>query len=319
MSFSGEVKSELTAIKTEKSCCMLSELNALTQGCASMTLHGHGEFSISYATENPSVAKRIFILLKRRLEINSNPRFHKAARFGGRRVYIIQLSPADSRKLTYALHMLRKDESGEVFRGIPRHAMTRKCCQQAFLRGAFLGTGSIVTPEKDYHLEIVCGSDQKAHVIQQVLERNDLSASLMSRRSSSVLYFKRGEDIAELLSLMGAVRARMRYENILAQRSLRENVMRVTNCDHGNLRRLLTASQKQMRAIETIRNSGHFPDLPADLQAIIRLRRQNPEMTLEQLGDLMTPKLGKSGVYHRFRKVIEIAESIEAQQSEDNE
>ena len=113
---------------------------------------------------------------------------------------------------------------------------------------------------------------------------------------------------------MGAVRARMHYENILAQRSLRENVMRVTNCDHGNLHRLLTASQKQMKAIETIRNSGHFPELSPDLQTIIRLRRQNPEMTLEQLGELMNPKLGKSGVYHRFKKVIEIAESIENQQ-----
>ena len=314
MSFSSEVKSELIALKTEKSCCMLSELNALTQGCASMTLHGQGEFSISYVTENPSVAKRIFILLKRRLEINSNPRFHKAPRFGGRRIYIIQLSSSDSRKLTYALHMLRNDENGEVFRGIPRHAMTRKCCQQAFLRGAFLGTGSIVVPEKDYHLEIVCGSEQKANMIQQVLARNDLKASIMKRRSTSVLYFKRGEDIAELLSFMGAVRARMRYENILAQRSLRESVMRVTNCDHGNLHRLLNASQKQLKAIETIRNSGHFTELPPDLQSIMRLRRQNPEMTLEQIGEMLNPKLGKSGGYHRFRKVIEIAESIQNQQ-----
>ena len=100
---------------------MLSELNALTQSCASMTLHGGGRVSIAFTTENVSVAKRIFILLKKRLEINATPHFSKAARFGGRRICTIKLTQADTRKLMLSLHILHESEHGDVFRGLPEN------------------------------------------------------------------------------------------------------------------------------------------------------------------------------------------------------
>ena len=220
MSFSTEVKQELVSLRTEKSCCMLSELNALTQACASMTLHGRGKVSIAYTTENVSVAKRIFILLKKCLEINASPHFAKAARFGGRRVCIIKLSQADTRKLMLSLHMLHESDQGDVFRGIPRRALTRKCCQQSFLRGAFLGEGSVTAPEHDYHLEFVCESDMRAEAISQLLTRCNLDCMIMMRRSSYVVYLKRSAHISTLLGLMGGTRAMMYYENILVQLSL---------------------------------------------------------------------------------------------------
>ena len=158
MSFSTEVKQELVSLRIEKSCCMLSELNALTQSCALMTLHGRGQVSIAFSSENVTVAKRVFILLKKRLEINATPHFNKVERFGGRRVCVIRLSQGDTRKLMLSLHMLHESEQGEVYRGLPRRALTRKCCQHAFLRGAFLGEGSVTAPEHGYHLEFVCNS-----------------------------------------------------------------------------------------------------------------------------------------------------------------
>ena len=106
MSFSTEVKQELVSLRIEKSCCMLSELNALTQSCALMTLHGRGQVSIAFSSENVTVAKRVFILLKKRLEINATPHFNKVERFGGRRVCVIRLSQGDTRKLMLSLHML---------------------------------------------------------------------------------------------------------------------------------------------------------------------------------------------------------------------
>lgn len=310
MSISAEVKQELVALRTEKNCCILSELNAMTQCCGAMTLHGRGQVSITYTTENVSVAKRIFILLKRGLEINSTPHFLKVNRFGGRRICRIQLSVADTRKLMYALHMLHESDGGDVFRGIPRRALTRKCCQQAFLRGMFLGSGSVSAPEHTHHLEFVCGSGSKAAAVLNLIERNDLNGSMYQRRGNYVVYLKKGAQISTLLGIMGATRAMMRYENILAQRSLHESVMRATNCDHNNTVRQLSAAQKQIGAIELIKEKGAFDRLPDELKQIAELRLANPELPLEGIGALLSPPIGKSGVNHRFRRIMQLFQQL---------
>lgn len=304
MSFSEETKQELVSLRPEKSCCMLSELNALTQSCASMSLLGRGQVAISYTTENVSVAKRVFILLKKRLEINSTPHFAKTTRFGGRRVCIIRLSPSDSRKLMYALHMIHESEGGEVYRGIPRRALSRKCCQQAFLRGAFLGEGSVSSPERDHHLEFVCDTELRAAAVTQMLTRNDIASAVTQRRGASVVYLKRGAQISMLLGLMGATRAMMHYENVLAQRSLHESVRRATNCDHNNMARQLSAAQKQIEAIRILEDSGRLESMPENLRQLAQLRLLHPELTLEELGAMLTPPIGKSGVNHRFREIL---------------
>jgi len=311
MSFTAEIKEELASRRPEKSCCMLSELNALTQSCASMNLHGRGVVTITYRTENVSVAKSIFILLKKRLEINAAPHFTKLARFGGRRECAIRLSAADSRKLMIALHMLHEEDAGPVFKGIPRRALTRKCCQNAFLRGVFMGDGSVTPPEKSHHLEFVCNNRSRADAIVRLLERDGLESSVTQRRGAFVVYMKRGAQISTLLGMMGATRAMMRYENILAQRSLHESVMRATNCDHNNMMRQIGAAQRQIEAIRTIQKKDGFSSLPASLRELAQLRLSNPDASLEQLGEMASPPVGKSGVNHRFRKLMEIAKSYE--------
>jgi len=311
MSFSSEVKQELVASRLEKSCCMLSELNALTQSCASMTLHGGGRVSMVYISENVSVAKRIFILLKKRLEINATPHFFKSSRFGGRRICNIRLSVDDTRKLMLSLHMLHESEDGDVFRGIPRRALTRKCCQRAFLRGIFLGVGSVSAPEHStYHLEFICSSENRAQAVAQMLARCEFDSGMNHRRGSCVVYLKQSGQISTLLGSMGAVRAMMHYENVLAQRSLRESVTRTTNCDNNNMVRQLTAAQKQMRVIREISLKHSLTVLPPQLQTIARLRLENPDASLEQLGEFLDPPLGKSGVNHRMRKIMEEAKKL---------
>lgn len=309
MSFSSEVKQELVSLRIDKSCCMLSELNALTQSCASMTLHGRGQVSIAFSCENVSVAKRIFILLKKRLEINATPHFNKVTRFGGRRVCVIRLSQADTRKLMLSLHMLHESEQGEVFRGLPRRALTRKCCQHAFLRGAFLGEGSVTAPEHDYHVEFVCNSEARAQALSHLLTRCELDCAIMPRRGAHIVYLKRSSQISTLLGLMGATRAMMHYENILAQRSLHENVLRATNCDHSNMLRQLSAAQKQISALQYLQEHDLLSALSPALRDMAQLRLNNPDASLEQLGEMLDPPLGKSGVNHRLRKIMQFAQS----------
>ena len=183
MSFSTEVKQELASLHTEKSCCMLSELNALTQSCGSVSLLGQGRVSIIYRTENVTVAKRIFILLKKRLEIASTPHYYELNRFGGRKLYTIRLDTADTRKIMLSLHMISENGGNAVFRGIPRRAMTRKCCQTAFMRGLFLGEGSVSSPERDHHLEISCDSERRAGSVSKLLHQNGFSCSVTKRRN----------------------------------------------------------------------------------------------------------------------------------------
>lgn len=316
MSLSAEVKQELVSLRPVKNCCVLSELNALTQCCGSMALHGRGQVSIVYTTENVSVAKRIFILLKKGLEINASPYFNKINRFGGRRVCRIALTLADTRKLMFALHMLHESEEGEVFRGIPRRALTRRCCQQAFLRGSFLGSGSVSNPGRNQHLEFVCGDEKRADAIVRLLERNELEGGTTQRRGSPVVYLKKGAQIATLLGLMGATRSMMHYENALAHRSVRENVLRATNCDHNNTVRQLNAAEQQITEIRALQSSGLFDSLPDDLRTLSEARLQHPELSLEELGALMSPPISKSGVNHRFRKLKQLAQQQMENQGE---
>ena len=127
MSFSARVKEELIRVMPEKHCCMLSELSALTQTCASLRLIGGGKMRVVYETENPALAKRIFLLLKRRMEITPLLEFNRHKRLGGRRLSILTVPEAESMRLLVALRMLQESEGGTVFKGVPRAALTRRC------------------------------------------------------------------------------------------------------------------------------------------------------------------------------------------------
>jgi cell division protein WhiA len=310
MIFSTEVKQELASVKTEKSCCVISELNALTQFCGTMTLLGNNRMNLFYRTKNATVAKRIFVLLKRKYAITAAPRLEKYTRFGGQRFYILQLNQEDSHKLLLALHILKTDKGALTFRGVPRRTLIKKCCQRAFLRGAFLGAGSMTTHGKGYHLEFSTPLPERAETIRKILFKCDIAGKCIQRRGNAVLYIKDSEKIAIVLALMGASQALLQMENIRAQRSLRESVTRMTNCDQQNLNRQLTAAQRQAEAIKSISLQKGINHLPKSLQEAARLRLSNPDVSLEQLGRLLSPPVGKSGINHKMRQIITIAKNL---------
>ena len=310
MSFSTEVKQELVSLRIEKSCCMLSELNALTQSCASMTLHGRGQVSIAFSSENVTVAKRVFILLKKRLEINATPHFNKVERFGGRRVCVIRLSQGDTRKLMLSLHMLHESEQGEVYRGLPRRALTRKCCQHAFLRGAFLCEGSVTAPEHGYHLEFVCTDEDKARQLQSVIQGFDIEAKIVLRKKYYVVYLKEGSGIVDLLNVCEAPVALMKLENMRIVKEMRNSVNRRVNCETANITKTVNAATRQIEDIEYIRDHYGLENLPETLRQMAEVRLENPDAPLKELGEYLDPPVGKSGVNHRLRKLSELADRI---------
>ena len=310
MSFSSTVKEELLRALPEKGCCMLSEISAYTQSIASLRLAGGGRVKVVYETENSALAKRIFLLLKKRLEITASLSFTRYARLGGRRGCILTVNEQDSRHLLVSLRMLREEESGSVFKGVPRAAMTRRCCRAAFVRAAFLGAGSVQDPDQGYHLEFVT-SQSKAEILTGILEKSNLSWGMTDRRGSKLVYIRKGDDVVSCLALMGAHQALMEMENVRILRASRNQANRATNCDQANLNKQMTAGARQAAAITAYSLRHSLGGLPRDLQEIGRLRMLNPDVSLEELGKMLSEPVGKSGANHKMRKLMQIIDADE--------
>ncbi len=305
MSFSGDVKEELLRVQPEKPCCMLSELSALTQCCASLRLAGRGKVRVVYETENPALAKRIFLLLKRRMEITPQLEFNRHKRLGGRRLSILTVPEADSRRLLIALRMIQESESGLVYKGVPRAAMTRRCCRASFIRASFLGGGSVTSPEQEYRLEFV-SSDTRSDTLIKILAKSNIEGKTAKRRDGEIVYVRKGDDVVACLALMGAHRALLEMENTRINRDARNRANRARNCDEANLKKQLSAGEAQAQAIVAYSLAHSLSGLPQDLQEIGRLRMLRPDASLEELGQMLQKPVGKSGANHRMRRLMEL-------------
>ncbi len=305
MSFSGDVKEELLRIQPEKPCCMLAELSALTQCCASLRLAGGGKIRVVYETENSALAKRIFLLLKRRMEITPQLEFNRHKRLGGRRLSILTVPEADSRRLLIALRMIQESEAGLVYKGVPRAAMTRRCCRAAFIRASFLGGGSVASPDQEYRLEFI-SADTRSDTLIKMLEKSGIEGRIAHRRDGEIVYVRKGDDVVSCLALMGAHRAVLDMENTRINRDARNRANRARNCDEANLKKQLSVGGTQAQAIVRYSLAHSLSGLPAELQEIGRLRMLHPEASLEELGQMLQKPIGKSGANHRMRKLMEM-------------
>lgn len=312
-SFSGRVKDELIRLPLGKSCCMLSELSALTRTSGHLSFRGGGRLGITYRVDHTGVARRLFLLLKRQLDISATLHFTQSSQLGGRRTCVLTLNDEDAHKLLSALHMTETDEDGNVHlkRTVPRHPMTRQCCRRAFLRGAFLGAGTMSNPEKEYHFEWNGDDADLPDTLQRLLEKCNLPFRVYERKGRRVVYLKGAQQIADILALMGASGSVLDMENIRVSKQLRAAATRAANCDEHNSDRMLDASTRQMEAIKAISLKEGLFTLPPALQQLARLRLEHTELSLTELGALMEPPVGKSGVNHRMRRLMEIAEKLE--------
>ena len=227
---------------------------------------------------------------------------------------MLTLDDGDAQKLLLSLHMMEQDEGGGVTlrRTVPRHPMTRQCCRRAFLRGAFLGAGTMSDPEKDYHFELIAGEENLRQTLEKLLEKSGLPVHVHERKGKQVIYLKGCQQIADMLTLMGASKATMELENIRIKKGIRNQVNRAMNCDEKNAERQVSAAQKQVEMIKVISIQRGLFNLPPSLQEIARLRLEHPEESLTALGELLTPPVGKSGVNHRMRRLEAVYHEIEA-------
>ncbi len=193
---------------------------------------------------------------------------------------------------------------------------TSKMSTKGLIRDAFLRSGSISDPEKFYHLEIVFTSHEEAKSIQKMLEDFGLDAKIVERKGHYVVYLKEGAQIADMLRIMEAPLALMEFENIRIVKEMRNSINRQVNCEAANLGKTISAAVKQVEDIRYICSKVGLDNIPESLAETAKIRLEYPEATLKELGELMDPPLGKSGVNHRLKKLSELAEDLRSHKEE---
>lgn len=315
LSFSSTVKNELCRIEINGKCCLLSELAAVVRISGVTNPYGTGnEGYLRIITENAAFARKIYSTVKKIYNILPEVIIRKNRKLKKHVSYILVVaSSSDTKKIFSDLigRMEEKSFIGEQSLSLyPKKILHKSCCKKSFLRGAFLAGGSISDPEKTYHLEITAHNIKLAKEINELINSFSLNAKVIKRKGSYVVYLKEGENIVDFLNIIGAHSALLELENIRILKEMRNNVNRVVNCETANLDKTINASIRQIENIKYIKEHIGFGHLPESLSEIAEMRLEYSDANLKELGEMLDPPLGKSGVNHRLRKLDKIAEKL---------
>lgn len=323
MSFSGDVKEELSKQLSNARHCQIAEMSAILSMSGQVLAKGDDQFEIYVYTENLSVARKFFILIRRCFQVVAEVSVRMAS-VNKNRTYLIAVRDTDAalRILQAArFPQIEKDwdeEEEEHAEGmeISPILIQNACCKRAFIRGAYLAGGSMSDPNKSYHYEIVCLDLRKAEQLQEMLASFQVEARIVERKKYYVVYVKDAEAISEALNVMEAHVSMMDFENIRIMKELRSTVNRKVNCETANINKTVSAASQQIADIRYIEEVKGLEALPDNLEEMARVRLKYPEVPLKELGGLLDPPVGKSGVNHRLRRLKEIADHLRQENEE---
>ncbi len=280
MSYSADVKEELSNVNNWKNKELLEAefLGYILTGNAT----SNGE-KIEFVTENEYNIERFFKILFN-LKIEYEPEIRG-------KCFLAILKMTDvSQRFSKFLNVKRDDLKKNI------------------IRGAFLGAGSINSPEKNYHLEINFGDLKNAEYILNLCKTYDIELKLIKNKEKYTLYIKDGEQISKFLACIGANRAVLKFEDIRIFKEMKNNVNRMVNCETANLNKTIDAAILQIEDIKFLKKLKKFEDLPIELKEVANLREKNPEASLKEIGQMLKEPIGKSGINHRMKKIHDIAE-----------
>ncbi|MDY3919495.1 MAG: DNA-binding protein WhiA [Candidatus Limivivens sp.] len=318
MSFSSEVKEELSRHISPARHCQIAEIAAIISMCGGVSISSDDKYSLKIHTENISVARKYFTLLKKTFNIDTEVSIRQNIRLRKKPVYSVFVkSHEDTVRILKATKLLDSGmEIQENFSLTDNLVIQRSCCRRAFLRGAFLAAGSISDPKKSYHFEIVCTSEEKARQLISMIDSFDMDAKMVLRKKYFVVYLKEGAQIVDILNVMEAHSALMDLENVRILKEMRNTVNRKVNCETANIHKTVSAAVKQIEDIRYIQKTIGFERLSEGLEEIARLRLEQPEATLKELGMMLASPVGKSGVNHRLRKLSMLADELRESKEE---
>lgn len=297
LSFSAAAKAELCRDIPHKHCCCLAEAFGILLFCNSFTSE-----AIKIITESREFAWMLPKLFKRAFDIHFDA--YPSMEAPGKLVFQI----FDPEKIDIIMDSFGFDMGDTLSLHVNWPIVEDECCRTAFLRGAFLGGGSVTDPAKGYHMELTTTHQAVARetrvLIQDAME---FTAKTAQRNGCVVLYIKQSEQISELLALLGAGVASMGIIEARLEKELNNKVNRRCNCDDANISKVVDAAQGQLNAIEILKEKGLLEKLPAKLQQAAAARENNPESSLSELAAMMDPPITKPAMNQRLKKLIEYA------------
>jgi DNA-binding protein WhiA len=312
MTFSATTKNELSRLTLTDDCCAISELAAIIRMSGTIQISGMKNINLRFTTENAAIARRIFSILKIIYDTEVEVMVRRNKQLKKNNNYLIVVNNKDiSKRILEDVGFVRGESS--VFNPdytIPEELIKNRCCRRSYVRGAFLGGGSITNPEKTYHLEFVTSKEEHAKGLSDVINSFGLNSKIVIRKENYVIYIKEGEQIVDLLNIIGAHQALLKLEDIRVLKNVRNNINRLVNCETANLGKTIDASMRQVANIKYIKNTIGLNKLPNNLREIAELRLQYNDASLKELGMMLNPPVGKSGVNHRFRKIDQLAEEL---------
>jgi hypothetical protein len=303
-SFTQEVKRELAAVVPRESHCRRAQLSGLLFTAGTFEIAAGGRYTMRVSLGLPAVARSLLSLLKP-LGVQAELRTVDTPPTGVRYEVVMGDDPRNLQVLNEAGVL---SDSFRVQLSVPRRLVTRHCCRVAFLRGAFLGCGSVSTPGARVHVEFTVESADLAAELADLLRRLDLEFHVTVRERNAACYSKRGETAADLLAVLGAHDARLRWEEHLVLGRVRERANRLANCDQANAERAARAAHRQVAAARVLKGGAGWETLPAALRAAAELRLRHPYLSLGELAARARPPLSKAALDHRLRRVVAVAE-----------
>lgn len=307
MSFTADVKDELTRVAPGCSHCDKAVLAALIRIEGTLFFSGPGRYRLEVATEISSVARLIvkslhqIYALKTELTVRRSV-LHKTPNY----LIVVPFQPG----VEAALHDLGVLGDAGLEMGIHAHLIEKPCCEASYLRGAFLGSGFIAEPRGDFHFEITVENEGLAEGVVSLMAERGIKARILHRRNSYIVYLKSGTAISEFLAFVGAHHCALAMENERVRKSVRNDINRKVNAELANQAKSAEAAIDQIVSIRKLAESGKMADLPPGLQEFVRLRLRYPDASLKELGERANPPLSKSAVYHRVRRLEDIAKGL---------
>ncbi|MDD2970977.1 MAG: DNA-binding protein WhiA [Lachnospiraceae bacterium] len=312
MSFSSDVKEEMEKHVSGARHCQIAELAAIIQYSGEILEREDGGKVIWIQTENLMVARKYFTLLKKTFNIDTDIAEALVKVHTKVNTYESTLEDGTAvRKVLQAIKMY--DENGHALtsrRVINPMIIKNACCRRAMLRGAYLTIGSMSDPEKSYHFELVCNSEEQAIQLRDIMIDFQVDAKIVIRKKYYVVYVKEGSGIVDLLNIMEAHVSLMNLENLRILKEMRNSINRRVNCEAANITKTVNAASKQIDDIRYIQKTAGFSSLQDNLREMAEIRIEYPDATLKELGERLNPPVGKSGVNHRLRKLSEYAERL---------
>ncbi|OFI46228.1 DNA-binding protein WhiA [Floricoccus penangensis] len=298
MSFSAEVKKELTSLDDNSTVLMaLIRMNGSLGISRGLTL--------SITTENATTARYIYTLLLKIYNIKSEIRTQQKTNLSKNRIYTVYIDD----RVNNLLDELDLADGLLLDNGVPASVKYDEKKSIYYLRGAFLSSGNVSDPESGkYHLELSSVYQDHAQDLKDILENLGFNAKIIERKNRYVLYIASAEQIMDFLTIIGAMNARLKYENAKIFKEMRNQANRIANFETANLGKTVNASYDMIEKINILDQKLGLENLPENLFEVARIRLENPDLTIKELGEAMTPPLGKSGVNHRLRKLSQMAE-----------